>query len=395
MIMIENKADCCGCSACEQICPVHAISMRRDELGFDYPVVNENTCINCKACDEVCPPKNEFNVRIPQYVYAVKNKNNEERIRSSSGGVFPILAKDVLAKGGTVYGAAFDQKWNVHHIKIESEGELFLLQGSKYVQSKMGTTFMQVRKNLQEGRLVLFSGTPCQVAGLLRFLKKRYINLITVDVACHGVPNPRIWEDFLKKTSSNKTIEKIKFKNKSTGWNWDSYSFSMTISGKTSKTNVWKHPYMRLFLNDFILRPSCHTCHYRSGKSGADITIADYWGIERNHPDFFDNTGVSALLLWNTPLPQSIKKNASYIETRFDDFCYGNTAFKSSPPYKIHSTLFYLMYDKFHFPLNLSSTIGLIIKNVFSNLQKSIYFLSFIIKRFQSLIYGKNRHHNI
>jgi len=381
MIRIDNKINCCGCSACEQTCPVHAITMRRDKLGFDYPVVNEKACINCKACDKVCPIKNEFDPRIPSHVYAVKNKNNEERMASSSGGVFSILAKDTLAKGGTVYGAAFDNNWNVLHIRVKSETELHLLRGSKYVQSTIGTTFKQVQKDLQDKIPVLFSGTPCQIAGLLRFLNKKYSNLITVDVACHGAPNPRIWEDYLKNISSEGKIENIIFKDKSTGWKWDSYSFSITLSGKKIIENAWQQPYMQLFLNDFVLRPSCHFCHFRNGKSGSDMTIADYWGIERNYPDYFDDIGVSALILWSSPLHNCIKSHANYIETNFDDFCYGNIALKKSPPQNFHSKVFYFMYDRFHFPLKLSLNTGLAIKYSYIFFQKFYFFSLFIIKK--------------
>ena len=381
MIRIEKAIDCCGCSACEQACPVHAITMHRDKIGFDYPTINEKQCINCNACDKVCPIKNEFSVRTPEHIYAVKNKNKEERIVSSSGGVFSILARDVLRKGGAVYGAAFDSNWSVHHIRIETENELYRLQGSKYVQSKIGAVFKKVQKDVQEDRPVLFSGTPCQVAGLLRFLKKEYPNLTTVDVACHGVPNPRIWEDYLKDISTNKKIENITFKDKSTGWKWDSYSFSLTLSGKRYTKNVWKQPYMQLFLHDFILRPSCHACHFRNGKSGADMTIADYWGIERIIPSFFDDIGVSALLSWNSPIHNSITLHATYLETNFEDFCQGNSALKNSPHKYFYSKLFYLMYDKFHFPLNASIKIGLAIKYCHTSLGKITNYSLFFIKK--------------
>lgn len=379
MIRIKNKTECSGCSACEQACPANAITMHRDKTGFDYPVVNEKKCINCSVCDKICPIKNEFKVRTPEHVYAVKNKNKGERLASSSGGVFSILAKDILAKGGTVYGAAFDCNWSVHHIRIESENELSLLRGSKYVQSKIGTIFKQVQKDLQENIPVLFSGTPCQVAGLLKFLKKKYTNLTTVDIACHGVPNPRIWEEFLTKSFSNKKIEKISFRDKITGWN--TFSFSITLSGKQYSKKIWKHPYMCLFLHDFILRPSCHFCHFRNGKSGADITIADYWGIERNHPDFYDNVGISALITWNSVLPSSIPPSCDFRETSFEDVCWGNIIFKTNWSKSPFSKVFYLIYDKFHFSLNTSLKFCLALKYLYSSMQKIYNFISFITKK--------------
>ena len=385
MITIDNKINCCGCSACEQTCPVHAITMRRDKLGFDYPVVNEKACINCKACDKVCPIKNEFDPRIPSHVYAVKNKNKEERMASSSGGVFSILAKDTLAKGGTVYGAAFDDKWNVHPIRINTIKDLHFLQGSKYVQSKIGTIYKQVKNDLQNGRKVLFSGTPCQIAALQKFLKHKHPNLTTVDVACHGVPNPRIWENFLKEqTKSDEKIKNIFFRDKSTGWN--NYSFRIDISEKTYTQKVWEHTYMLLFLHNFILRPSCHSCHFRNGKSNADYTMCDYWSIERNHPNFFDENGVGALITYNQDLPQCMLCNSELIETNYKDLCYGNPALINDWPRNKDSKLFYFLHNKIGFSLNTSLKIGLISMYIRAIPQKSINLTFFVARKLLSYV---------
>ena len=198
MINIHKETVCCGCAACANVCTRNAIDMQRDKKGFLYPVVNADTCNNCGLCESICPIINEKEERTPQHVYALKNKNESVRLGSSSGGIFSILAENVLRQRGVVYGAVFDKKWNVVHSRIESIKDLQKLRGSKYVQSSIGDSFKAVRDDLKSGRKVLFSGTPCQVAGLNAFLRNKHENLTTVDFVCHGVPNPRIWEDYLK-----------------------------------------------------------------------------------------------------------------------------------------------------------------------------------------------------
>ena len=304
---------------------------------------------------------------------------------SSSGGVFSILAKDTLAKGGTVYGAAFDDKWNVHHIRINTIKDLHFLQGSKYVQSKIGTIYKQVKNDLQNGRKVLFSGTPCQIAALQKFLKHKHPNLTTVDVACHGVPNPRIWENFLKEqTKSDEKIKNIFFRDKSTGWN--NYSFRIDISEKTYTQKVWEHTYMLLFLHNFILRPSCHSCHFRNGKSNADYTMCDYWSIERNHPNFFDENGVGALITYNQDLPQCMLCNSELIETNYKDLCYGNPALINDWPRNKDSKLFYFLHNKIRFSLNTSLKIGLISMYIRAIPQKSINLTFFVARKLLSYV---------
>ena len=387
MIKINNKENCCGCSACEQSCPVQAIQMTKDNIGFEYPVVNEKICINCGLCEKTCPILNENETRTPNHVYAIKNKDLHTRLASSSGGAFSLFAQEVLNKNGVVYGAAFDEKWNVHHIRINTTKDLHFLQGSKYVQSKIGTIYKQVKADLQNGNEVLFSGTPCQVAALQKFLKQKHPNLTTVDVACHGVPNPRIWEDFLKEqTKSGGKINKILFRDKSTGWRWNTYSFHLSISGKTYIQNVWKHTYMLLFLHDFITRPSCHSCHFRNGKSNADYTMCDYWSIERNYSSFFDENGVSALITYDRNIPQSVIYNSESIETNYEDLCYGNPALTKDWPRNKDSKVFYFFHDKIGFSLNISLKIGLVPMFCRYIFQKAISFTLFSTKKILSYV---------
>lgn len=197
MIKIQNKQDCCGCMACVQRCPKHCISMKEDKEGFLYPVVDENICIDCGLCEKVCPWLNHSKPISPIEVLAVKNCNEAERMASSSGGVFIALAKEVLSQGGIVFGAIFDENWEVKHTYAETLEDVKPMMGSKYLQSRIGNCYQEAEKFLKEGRQVLFTGTPCQITGLHRFLRKTYPNLLSVDILCHGVPSPGVWRKYL------------------------------------------------------------------------------------------------------------------------------------------------------------------------------------------------------
>lgn len=198
MINIHKETSCCGCAACANVCTRQAITMQRDKKGFLYPVIEAGKCNNCGLCEKICPMLNGNEERIPVHTFALKNKNEAVRMQSSSGGLFTILAEGILRENGVVYGAVFNEEWNVIHTRIDSTEELHRLRGSKYVQSVIGDIFKQVREDLKANKKVLFSGSPCQVAGLNAFLRKEYDNLTTVDFVCHGVPNPRIWEEYLQ-----------------------------------------------------------------------------------------------------------------------------------------------------------------------------------------------------
>lgn len=325
MIQIEDKAKCCGCGACVQRCPKNCILLKEDGEGFLYPVVDKDNCVDCGLCEKVCPVLNQGEERKPLYVYAAKNEDEEIRKKSSSGGVFTLLAVQVIKNGGVVFGARFNENWEVVHDYSETEEGLSAFRGSKYVQSKIGETYKQVEEFLREGREVMFSGTPCQISGLKLFLGKRYENLLTVDVICHGVSSPMIWRMYLKELlarqgdgknsvlshsippflKSIRDISCIDFRNKELGWK--KYSFALTLSvpsnGHGVKNTVLlsepytQNLYMKGFLSDLYLRPSCHACPTKSLKSGADITLGDFWGIQNIFPDIDDDMGVSAVLL--------------------------------------------------------------------------------------------------
>lgn len=307
MIHIANNSDCCGCGACAQRCPVQCIRMEADCEGFLYPQADQAVCVECGLCEKVCPVLNQPEPVKPQAVYAAKNPDEAIREASSSGGVFTALSEAVLARGGVVFGARFDAHWEVMHDWTETSEGLAAFRGSKYVQSRMGENFKACERFLKQGREVLFSGTPCQIAGLKRFLRREYDKLLTVDVVCHGVPSPLVWSEYLKEICAGKPdrsferITDISFRNKAQGWK--RYGFQVLaadpVGGENEvlfATRSGRNSFMRGFLCDLYLRPSCHACPARSGKSGSDLTIGDFWGIGNYRPDYDDDRGTSAVL---------------------------------------------------------------------------------------------------
>lgn len=292
MIEIKDKKDCCGCHACVTVCAKHCITMQSDEEGFLYPVVDKNACTDCGLCEKVCPVINQSEPRKPLKVYAAKNKNEEIRRQSSSGGIFTLLAEKVIAEGGVVFGARFDENWDVIHSWADTIEGIAAFRGSKYVQSTIGDSYRQAKDFLKQGRKVLFSGTSCQIAGFKKYLRKEWDNLLTIDVVCHGVPSPKIWREFLESLQLP-DIGTISHKDKSTGWR--SYSFSVKdTKGKVVYTEkASENKYLSAFVRNLILRPSCFLCPAKDGKSLSDITLADYWGIEYLAPQLDDNKGTS------------------------------------------------------------------------------------------------------
>lgn len=303
MIEITQKEHCCGCSACVHICPKHSISFQEDKEGFLNPKVDLETCVDCGLCEKVCPIINQDPEREPQKVYAAKNDDENIRLKSSSGGVFTLLAEKIIEEGGVVFGARFNENWEVVHDYADTIEGLEQFRGSKYVQSAVGESFKQAETFLKAGREVMFTGTPCQIAGLRKFLRKDYKNLLTVDFVCHGVPSPLVWRLYLKEEINRygkeiTAVEDINFRDKYTGWK--TYSLSIKLSGNiVSSTMFTDDNYMRAFLSNLSLRPSCYSCPAKAGKSGADITIGDFWGIENVLPELDDDIGISVLVNYN------------------------------------------------------------------------------------------------
>lgn len=296
-----DKIKCCGCSACAQICPKQCLKMKPDDEGFLYPVTDESQCVHCGLCEKVCPVHHECQSRQPLNVYAVYNKNVEVREKSSSGGAFSLIAQYVLSLGGVVFGASFDEKWSVKHIGVSNFLDLDRVRGSKYVQSDVNGTYKKVEVALKTGKYVLYTGTPCQIAGLKAFLRKDYDNLYTADVLCHGVPSPNIWKRYLNEISKGKTIQDINFRDKQYGWN--NYSFVITQCDKSENSRTYfsqkyKHnDYLNGFLNHLYIRPICHQCPFKSLKSGSNITLGDFWNVGVDDSRFGDDRGTSMVLI--------------------------------------------------------------------------------------------------
>lgn len=295
-----DRNNCTGCRMCEQICPVKAINMIKNDEGFIEPKIDKEKCIDCGLCFKRCPQLNDVkNNRLDDVrVYAAKNKNVEEQKKSSSGGIFSILANYVLENKGTVYGCAFNSNLVAEHIGIKSKEELYKLRGSKYVQSDTKHSFTETKKDLDDNKLVLYSGTPCQIAGLKAFLNKDYDNLITVDLVCHGVPSPKLFEKYIKylEEKYNSKILNYEFRSKEKN-GWGLTSKVLLENGKIKYINANLDPYYKTFLNSYTYREVCYNCKYATSDRVSDITLADYWGIQKQIPEFYDEQGISAIIL--------------------------------------------------------------------------------------------------
>lgn len=288
--------------------------MTKDREGFTYPKIDKEKCVYCNLCEHVCPIINKPVLKRHPIIYAAINSNNLIRENSSSGGVFYLLANVVLNNGGVVFGAAFSPDFRVTHIKCERPEDLYKLQGSKYVQSDLNHIFRDVKQALLRKIPVYFSGTPCQIGGLQQYLGRNYDELICQDIICHGVPSPEVYVRYIEalKKQYNAQIEKLEFRNKEKGW----YNYQTKITfqngGKYKKPHD-KDAYMRLYLKDIILRPSCYDCKFKGRERHSDITLADFWGITKIAPDMFDDKGTSLILISSSKgqkIFNSIKKNA-------------------------------------------------------------------------------------
>lgn len=332
MKLFNNNEECYGCSACYNICPKEAIIMKADSEGFKYPIIDFKKCIECNICKKTCPygkdnVSNEEtkHYQFEQLYYAVKNKDRKIVFESSSGGIFTALATYILSRKGNVYGVSFDSGFKIIHKKGIDENDLELFRGSKYVQSDMNEIIKDIEKDISEGTEVLFSGTPCQVSGVLKYFNIKKIptsKLLTCDFVCHGVSSPLIWKDYveyLEEKYGGKLIN-FTFRNKDEGWK--NFSSVATLSGGTRVKFKNKDSYQNIYNSLYITRPSCYKCQFTSYSRASDITIADFWNIEKSLPHFSDNEGVS-LCMVNTPrgleLFEAIKENIIYEKSCKED----------------------------------------------------------------------------
>ncbi|WP_408071421.1 Coenzyme F420 hydrogenase/dehydrogenase, beta subunit C-terminal domain [Butyrivibrio sp. JL13D10] len=317
MIDVRKKSDCCGCGVCVDSCPIRCISMQNDAEGFCYPKVDKSKCINCNLCTNRCPIINSTEKKDNYISGFVARSYDATRNESSSGGIFYLIAKYVIIQRGIVVGAAFDSEWNVHHICIDRLDRINDLLGSKYVQSSTCGVFQQIKSRLDDDRLVLFSGTGCQIAALKSFLCHDYSNLLTVDILCHGVPSPKVWRIYLNsvKNEFSSDIQKVTFRDKRDGWH--NYSNTIRLSSGQIVTSVFtSNLYMNMFLSNFSLRPSCYNCRFKGLERTSDLTIGDAWGIEKVMPDFDDDKGTSLVIVHSSKGEKILKWISNSVEMR-------------------------------------------------------------------------------
>lgn len=288
--MLADKVDCCGCGACMSACPANAIGMAEDACGFVYPRVDEARCVGCGKCNAVCPAIRHSSNASKKETFAAVAKDRRLLKEAASGGVFSVIARNVLEEDGIVCGAAFVPGNRVEHIMVRKMEELPRLQGSKYVQSNPAETFAATRDALRAGERVLYSGTPCQIAGLLGFLGGRHEKLLTVDVVCHGVPSARMFADYLHSMEVREGAkpESFRFRDKNAGWGLNG---SVCRNGK--RKILWRDEsaYLGCFARGWIYRESCYHCRYAGGNHPGDLTLGDYWGIEAAHPECLGRNG--------------------------------------------------------------------------------------------------------
>ena len=332
---------CIGCLNCYNTCKSSAIELNEDNLGFLYAKKSLDKCIQCNMCEMKCPILKDDLREVYKYeCFACKNKNEKIRLRSSSGGIFYLIAQEIINNKGIVCGAKYDKDFNVIHEIINKKEDIFELMGSKYIQSDLKNTFKGIHKKLEEGVLVFFTGTPCQVAALKVFLSKEYDNLITQDFVCHGVGSKKVLKQHIEEIKEKhkiKNLKKINFRDKISGWK--NFSFSVLgENGKYSKDLI-NDNYMKIFLKNLCLRESCYNCKYKGTNRWSDITLGDFWNIEKIIKDFDDDKGVSAVIINSSKGKEwfeKIKKDIIFKSVKYEDISKNNICLDTSAIYNTH-----------------------------------------------------------
>lgn len=327
-----DKKECCGCTACLNACPRQCISMKRDEEGFLYPMIDKVQCVNCGSCEKVCPINHPVYENKTQAVYAAYVRDEQQRMKSTSGGIFYVIARWIIEQGGIVYGAAFDDNFKLKHIGVDSLDKLQKLRGSKYLQSDLGNVFCEIKEHLKKNRWVYFVGVGCQVAGLHSFLRKEYKTLITSDLVCHGVPSQLMFDwhlDYLR-AKEKAEITSYSFRD-CEGWGGcETYSYTSLIHGRKGTRKLHSYslsPYLYSFMSAYTSRYSCYDCKFARIPRQGDITLADYWGVSNYFPELDCTKGVSLVLINNkigNEIWDAIKCYLEYRSSCVDDAAINN-----------------------------------------------------------------------
>ena len=352
MIAINDKIDCCGCWACFNACPKRCIEMFEDDEGFRYPQIDQSSCVDCGLCEKVCPVLNADPNDIPhkQYGYLVQHKDPFIRKESTSGGAFTAIAEYVLQNGGVVFGAGYKEgTFVVGHQAVENEDDLRIFRNSKYVQSEIGDCFIQVRDYLKNDRMVLFSGTPCQIEGLRGFLHyKNYDNLILVDLVCHGIPSPGIFKKYIdmQKEVIGGNFTNVLFRDKYYGYHYSSFSIYNQEREKNYHKGVDTNAYLRAFVNNYSLRPSCYDCRFKKRYRHSDFTLWDCY-ITEKFTQTLDSKGTTSLLVQTGKANKAfdeITDMIKYVSVNPDNMVAEEKAMVQSAPVNPQRELFFADY---------------------------------------------------
>lgn len=364
MKLYSTKEECVGCGACAEVCGKKAIHLVSDQEGFWYPEIDQEKCVNCGACQKVCQI---HNLKLPEnnfepVVYAVKNKMDDIRALSTSGGVFSVLADYVIQNKGAVYGAAYSSDFTVQHERAITDKQYSRFRGSKYAQSWMGSCYTQVKADLTEDKKVLFTGTPCQIAGLQTFLGdlSKNNNLVLCEIICHGIPSPLIWKEHIQLLEEERHSKIVAYKNRSKIAGWHGHNEHVFFdSGKSEYKSKLSQNHKDLFYAHLTIRPCCHSCKFTGFPRIADFTIADYWGIERCMPEFDDNKGISLMILNSDraiKMFDTVKSQLDYRESNLEDAFYDNH--KKPAKHNIHRDEFWDDYHQFGYRYVVSKYAG-------------------------------------
>ncbi len=343
---IEGQSACTGCGACALRCPKGCIEMNPDAEGFFRPLIDEDTCVDCGACAAVCPVNHRPELPKAPEAYAAYSLDESVRRDSSSGGVFTELAATLLARGGAVAGAALETDGVVRHIVVEDEAGLMKLRWSKYVQSEAWHVYAPIRTLLENGRAVLFTGTPCQAAGLAAYLGHPYERLVVADLICHGAPSPAVWKKYLdfRAGQAGAPLRHAEFRNKDAGWKRYRVKLRFENGGEYSAAAA-ADPYMRAFLKNASLRPSCHDCSFKGAHRAGDLTLADFWGVEKLQPALGSgDEGVSLVLVHTDKGARLLKDSAGRLclaETEAVPALAENASYHRSSPVHRHRPRFF------------------------------------------------------